>query len=61
MPKANRFGYDAKYSGEPSYCTDSCFKPNPAKGVGFGFGGKKQFPDWMERNMKENPPPGAYL
>jgi hypothetical protein len=29
--------------------------------VGFGFGGKRQFPDWMERNMKENPPPGAYF
>jgi len=29
--------------------------------VGFGFGRKKQYPDWMERNMKENPPPGAYF
>jgi len=40
---------------------DSCFKPNPTKGAGFGFGGKRQFPEWMERNMKENPPPGAYF
>jgi hypothetical protein len=61
MPKANRFNSDPKYSGEPSYCVDSCFKPNPTKGAGFGFGRKKQFPDWMERNMKENPPPGAYF
>ena len=40
---------------------DSCFRPNPTKGAGFGFGNKRQFPEWMERNMKENPPPGAYI
>lgn len=61
MPKANRFNSDPKYSGEPSYCLDSCFKSNPTKGAGFGFGGKRQYPAWMERNMKENPPPGAYI
>ena len=31
---------------------DTAFKPNSGKGVGFGFGNKKQFPDWMQRNMK---------
>ncbi len=40
---------------------DSCFKTSSTKGVGFGFGNKRQFPEWMERNMKENPAPGAYL
>lgn len=40
---------------------DSCFKTNSGKGAGFGFGNKRQFPDWMERNMKENPAPGAYF
>ena len=39
---------------------DTCFKKS-GKGAGFGFGSKKQFPDWMERNMKENPSPGAYF
>jgi hypothetical protein len=61
MPKANRFGNGPKYSGEPSYCLDSCFKKGSTKGAGFGFGRKKQFPDWMERNMKENPAPGSYF
>jgi len=31
---------------------DSCFKTNSGKGVGFGFGNKKQFPEWLLRNMK---------
>jgi hypothetical protein len=61
MPKAPRFINEPKYSGEPSYCLDSCFKPSSTKGVGFGYGRKKQYPDWMEKNMKENPPPGAYF
>jgi hypothetical protein len=61
MPKANRFGGGPKYAGEPSYYVDTCFKSNPSKGVGFGFGSKRQFPEWMERNMKENPSPGAYF
>lgn len=61
MPKANRFSNEPKYSGEPTYCLDSCFKSSSLKGVGFGFGRKKQFPDWVERNMKENPSPGAYF
>ena len=61
MPKANRFGDGPKYSGEPSYCVDSTFKKGSTKGAGFGFGRKKQFPDWMERNMKENPAPGSYF
>jgi len=61
MPKADRFNQGPKYSGEPSYCLDSCFKKTNTKGAGFGFGRKKQFPDWMERNMKENPAPGAYF
>ncbi len=60
MPKADRFGRGATYSGEPSYYVDSCFKSNSGKGAGFGFGSKKQFPDWMEKNMKENPAPGSY-
>lgn len=48
MPKADRFAtHGPKYVGEPSYYVDSCFKPNSGKGVGFGFGNKKQFPDWM--------------
>lgn len=47
VPKADRFSSGPKYSGEPSYYIDSCFKPNSGKGVGFGFGNKKQFPDWM--------------
>jgi hypothetical protein len=61
IPKARRFGNDPKYNGEPSYCLDSCFKPSASKGAGFGFGSKKQFPDWMQRNMKENPAPGSYF
>jgi hypothetical protein len=61
MPKANRFMDEPKYSGEPTYCLDSCFKSSSMKGVGFGFGRKKQFPDWVERNMKEIPSPGAYF
>ena len=61
MPKAPRFISGPKYSGEPSYYVDTCFKPNSPKGVGFGFGNKRQFPEWMEKNMKENPPPGAYF
>ena len=61
MPKAPRFGDATKYTGEPSYCVDSCFRSNSSKGVGFGFGRKKQFPDWMERNMKDNPAPGSYI
>lgn len=52
MPKANRFGSAPKYSGEPSYYVDSCFKPSSGKGAGFGFGNKRQFPEWMEKNMK---------
>lgn len=51
MPKANRFNNGPKYSGEPTFYTDSSFRPN-GKGAGFGFGSKRQFPDWMERNMK---------
>ena len=31
------------------------------KGAGFGYGNKVQFPEWMQRNMKENPAPGAYI
>lgn len=61
MPKANRFVNEPKYSGEPSYCLDTCFKSSSSKGAGFGFGKKKQFPDWMEKNMKENPAPGSYF
>ena len=60
MPKSNRFAYNTKYVGEPSYYVDTAFKPNSGKGVGFGFGNKRQFPEWMEKNMKENPAPGAY-
>jgi hypothetical protein len=44
MPKAMRFSNEPKYTGEPTYCMDSCFRPNSNKGVGFGFGGKRQFP-----------------
>ena len=44
MPKAPRFHSGPKYSGEPSYYVDTCFKPNSPKGVGFGFGNKRQFP-----------------
>lgn len=47
VPKAPRFGSGPKYAGEPSYYVDSCFKPNSTKGVGFGFGNKRQFPEWM--------------
>lgn len=47
MPKANRFGNGPKYQGEPSYYVDTAFKPNSGKGAGFGFGSKRQFPDWM--------------
>lgn len=47
MPKAQRFGSGQKYAGEPSYFVDSCFKPNSSKGVGFGFGNKRQFPEWL--------------
>lgn len=47
MPKGPRFTNGPKYSGEPSYCIDTCFKSNSTKGVGFGFGRKKQFPDWV--------------
>lgn len=61
MPKASRFYSGPKYVGEPSYYVDSAFKPNATKGAGFGFGSKRQFPEWMERNMKENPAPGAYF
>jgi hypothetical protein len=61
MPKAQRFGSGPKYCGEPSYYVDTCFKPNATKGVGFGFGSKRQFPEWMEKNMKENPAPGSYF
>ena len=60
MPKAPRFGHGPSYQGEPSYYVDTCFKTN-GRGTGFGFGNKRQFPEWMERNMKENPPPGAYF
>ena len=61
MPKQSRFGNGPKYQGEPSYYVDTCFKNNSSRGVGFGFGAKRQFPEWMERNMKENPSPGAYF
>jgi hypothetical protein len=61
MPKGQRFNSGPKYSGEPSYYVDTCFKPNSSRGVGFGFGNKRQFPEWMERNMKENPAPGSYF
>jgi hypothetical protein len=26
----------------------------------FGFGSRRPYPEWMERNMKELPAPGAY-
>ena len=52
MPKASRFGNGTKYQGEPSYYMDTSFKPNSGKGAGIGFGAKKQFPDWMVKNMK---------
>ncbi len=61
MPKAPRFGSGPKYSGEPSYYVDSSFKRDTSRGAGFGFGGKMQFPSWMERNMKENPSPNNYF
>ena len=61
MPKASRFNSGPKYSGEISYYVDTCFKPNSRKGTGFGYGSKRQFPEWMEKNMKENPAPGSYL
>lgn len=61
MPRAHRFANGPKYTGEPTYVMDSCFKTSSSKGVGFGFGNKRQFPEWLERNMKENPAPGAYL
>jgi hypothetical protein len=61
MPKANRFVSGPKYSGEPTFYMDTCFKNNTGKGTGFGYGTKRQFPEWMERNMKENPAPGAYF
>lgn len=60
MPKSHRFTTGPKYSGEPSYYIDSAFKPSSGKGAGFGFGNKRQFPEWMEKNMKENPAPGNY-
>jgi len=44
MPKAQRFNSGPKYSGEPSYYVDSCFRPGGTKGAGFGFGSKRQFP-----------------
>lgn len=47
MPKANRFRNGPAYQGEPSYYVDTCFKPNPRKGAGFGFGNKREFPEWM--------------
>ena len=47
IPKAPRFKSSQKYIGEPSYYMDTCFKPNSRKGVGFGFGNKRQFPEWM--------------
>jgi hypothetical protein len=47
VPKANRFTNGPKYSGEPSYYVESCFKSNSRKGAGFGYGRKKQFPEWM--------------
>lgn len=61
MPKANRFNNAPKYTGQPTFYNDSSFKPNSGKGAGFGFGNKRQFPDWLERNMKENPAPGSYF
>ena len=61
MPKAIRFTHDTKPAGaEPSYFIDSCFRTDKGKGTGFGYGTRKPYPDWMERNMKENPAPGAY-
>lgn len=61
VPKAARFHDTVKPVGsEPVYYTDSCFKTDKSKGAGFGYGTRKPYPDWMERNMKENPAPGAY-
>ena len=60
MPKSNRFTHGPKYAGEPSYYVDTAFKPNSGKGAGFGYGNKRQFPEWMEKNMKQNPAPGSY-
>ena len=47
VPKASRFGHGPKYAGEPSYYVDTCFKQNSSKGAGFGFGNKRQFPEWL--------------
>ena len=44
IPKATRFGNGQKYAGEPSYYVETSFKPNSGRGVGFGFGNKRQFP-----------------
>lgn len=52
MPKAPRFGHGPKYAGEPSYYVETSFKNNSGKGAGFGFGNKRQFPEWLEKNMK---------
>ena len=52
LPKAHRFASGPEYTGEPTFVIDTSFKANSTKGAGFGFGNKRQFPDWMERNMK---------
>lgn len=60
VPKATRFG-EAKYvcSGT-TYYTGTCFEAK-GKGTSFGFGERKPYPLWMERNMKEYPAPNTYL
>jgi hypothetical protein len=61
MPKAERFKNPVKTKlFESTYYVGSCFKGEATKGTGFGYGTRKPYPQWLERNMKENPAPGAY-
>lgn len=61
MPKAERFRDRPKYNGvEPSYHVESCFKNDRSRGPHIGFGEKKILPDYVMKNMKENPGPDTY-
>ena len=59
VPKGPRFR-GVKYNGlEPSYYVNTCFSKKN-KGPSFGFGNRKPYPDWLVRNMHENPAPNLY-
>jgi len=60
VPKARRFLKPRLQEAGNTYFSGSCFQQSKSKGTSFGYGNRKAYPLWLERNMKENPAPNSY-